>query len=122
MYHQRRIPVTNIAELIEYAILPYSLDIKAPRGLSTFIKGLVEVGIDKKLIGNKRILADLVARQLDEEDSDLSDSQTSDSSEIQESDSEEEEEKSGQENEEQSASPESSDSGSDDEVEECHVL
>ncbi|KXJ24787.1 hypothetical protein AC249_AIPGENE20969 [Exaiptasia diaphana] len=122
MYHQRRIPVTNIAELIEYAILPYSLDIKAPRGLNTFIKGLVEVGIDKKLIGNKRTLADLVARQPDEEESDLSDSQTSDSSEIQESDSEEEEEKeSEQEKNELPTSPESSDSGSDDEVEECHV-
>lgn len=114
MYHQRRIPVTNISELIEYAILPYSLDIKAPRGLNTFIKGLLEVGIDKKLIGNKRVLADLVARQPDEVESDLSDDETSDSSEIQETDSEEEDEENEQENE-------SIDSSSDNEVEECHI-
>ncbi|KXJ07597.1 hypothetical protein AC249_AIPGENE23025 [Exaiptasia diaphana] len=83
------------------------------------IKGLVEVGIDKNLLGNRRIIfPQLVARQPDEEDSDLSDSQNIDSSEIQESDSEEEGEEGEQENDELSASPESSiDSGSDYHVE-----
>ena len=89
IYHQRRIPVTTMAELVEYAMLPYSLDVKAPRGLNTFTKGLAEIGIDKKLIRNRRLLADLVARQPEEEDSDLSDSQTSESSKIQESDDDE---------------------------------
>ena len=119
LYHQRRIPVTSIAELVEYAILPYSLDVKAPRGLNTFTKGLAEIGIDKKLIGNKRLLADLVARQPEEEDSDLSDSQTTVSSEIQNSDGDEDDENE-QETDKISAS-ESVESGSESEPEECHV-
>ena len=114
MYHQRRIPVTNIAELIEYAMLPYNLDVRAPRGFKTFTEGLAEVGIDKKLIRNKRLLADLVARQPEEEeDSNLSESQSSD---------EDDEDGDEQETDQPSESSESAESsGSDDEPRECHV-
>ncbi|KAK3735966.1 hypothetical protein QZH41_003831 [Actinostola sp. cb2023] len=43
---------------------------RTPRGLKTFTNGLSEVGIDKTLIRNKRLLADLVARQPEEENTD----------------------------------------------------
>jgi len=109
LYHQRRIPVTSIVELIDYAMLPYTIDIKAPRGLVTFTKGLAEVGIDKKLIKNKRLLADLVARQPEhEEESDESDSERSESSESEDNDS----------NKDNESEDESS---SDEEERECHV-
>ena len=109
LYQQRRIPVTSIVELIDYAMLPYSIDVRAPRGLLTFTKGLAEVGIDKKLVKNKRLLADLVARQPeDDEESDESSSDRSETSESEENDS----------NEDNESEDESS---SDDEERECHV-
>ena len=112
MYHQRRIPVTNIAELIEYVMLPYNLDVKVPRGLKTFTEGLVEVGIDKKLIRIKKVLADLVAREPEEvEDSDLSESESSD----------EGDEDDAQETDEASENSDLAES-SDDEPKQCHVL
>ena len=110
LYHQRRIPVTSMVDLIDYAMLPYSIDVKAPRGIVTFTKGLSEVGIDKKLIKNKRLLADLVARQPEsEEESDDSSSERSDSSESEGSDS----------NEDDNSGDESS--SADDKERECHV-
>ena len=41
------IPVTNIAELVEY-VLP-------PRALNTFLDGLAELGVNKGLIKNKKL-------------------------------------------------------------------
>ena len=116
MYHQRRIPVTSMADLIEYAMLPYNLEVKTPRGLKTFTVGLSEVGIDKRLIRNKKLLADLVARQPEEEDTD--------DSEFSGDEDEDETDKSQTESE---SEPTESDSGgsesseSDDEPRECHV-
>ena len=40
IYHDRRIPVTNIAQLIEYVLLPYSQDVVKPRALNTVLEGL----------------------------------------------------------------------------------
>ena len=40
--------------------LPHNDDIVQPRALKTFIDGLAELGIDKRLIQNKRILAELL--------------------------------------------------------------
>ena len=40
--------------------LPQNDDVVKPRALKTFIDGLVELGIDKRLIQNKRILAELL--------------------------------------------------------------
>ena len=118
MYRERRIPVTNMAELIEYAMLPYNLDVKTPRGLKTFTEGLSEIGIDKKLIRNKRLLADLVARQHEEEDQSESDSDSEVSGNENETNDEEEE----QEAEDEASSDQASESSeSDDEPRECHV-
>ncbi|KAK3734073.1 hypothetical protein QZH41_019812 [Actinostola sp. cb2023] len=110
-YHQRRIPMTNIVELIEYAMLPYNLDVRTPRGLKTFTNGLTEVGIDKTLIRNKRLLADLVARQPEEENTD----------DDSESGKEETDESEAESTSTESDSGKSESSESDDEPRECHV-
>ena len=41
-------------------LLPKNDDVVKPRALKTFIDGLAELGIDKHLIQNKRILAELL--------------------------------------------------------------
>ena len=46
----RLIPVTNIAELVEYVLLPHNDEVIKPRALNTFLDGLVELGVDKRLI------------------------------------------------------------------------
>ena len=56
--NQRIIPVTKISELVEYVLLPHNDDITKPRALNTFIDGLEELGIDKRLIKNKKVLSD----------------------------------------------------------------
>ena len=61
--NQRIIPVTNISELVEYVLLPQNDDVVKPRALKTFIDGLAELGIDKRLIQNKRILAKLLDKE-----------------------------------------------------------
>ena len=90
----RVIPVTNIAELVEYILLPHNGEILKPRALNTFLDGLAELGVDKRLIKNKKILSDLlekekVYRENEGEGDDHSDrSDISDSSEGEESQSE----------------------------------
>ena len=44
-------------------LLPYNDDIVKPRALKTFIDGLAELGINKRLIQNKRILAELLEKE-----------------------------------------------------------
>ena len=61
--NQRIIPVTNISELVEYVLLPHNDDIVKPRALKTFKDGLAELGINKRLIQNKRILAELLEKE-----------------------------------------------------------
>ena len=61
--NQRIIPVTNISDLVEYVLLPHNNDIVKPRALKTFIDGLAELGISKRLIQNKRILAELLEKE-----------------------------------------------------------
>ena len=58
--NQRIIPLTNISELVEYVLLPHSDE---PRALKTFIDGLAELGINKRLIQNKRILPELLEKE-----------------------------------------------------------
>ena len=57
------IPVTNIAELVEYIPLPHNDDVTKPRALNTFLDGLAELGVDKRLIKNKKILSDLLEKE-----------------------------------------------------------
>ena len=61
--NKRLIPVTNISELVEYVLLPHNDDVVKPRALKTFIDGLAELGINKRLIQNKRILAELLEKE-----------------------------------------------------------
>lgn len=63
LYRNRRIPVTNIAELIEYILLPYNPDVSKPRALNTFLEGIAELGISKHLIKNKKVLADVIVKE-----------------------------------------------------------
>ena len=61
--NQRIIPVTNISELVEYVLLPYNKDIAKPRALNTFLDGLAELGVNKNLIKNKKLLSDLLEKE-----------------------------------------------------------
>ena len=69
--NQRIIPVTNISELVEYVLLPQNNDVVKPRALKTFIDGLAELGINKRLIQNKRILAELLEKEQAYRDKDI---------------------------------------------------
>ena len=59
----RVIPVTNIAELVEYILLPHNDEVIKPRVLNTFLDGLAELGVDKRLRKNKKILSDLLEKE-----------------------------------------------------------
>ena len=90
----RVIPVTNIAELVEYILLPHNDEVIKPRALNTFLDGLAELGVDKRLIKNKKILSDLLEKEKvyreneGEGDNDSDRSDISDSSDGEESQSE----------------------------------
>ena len=57
------IPVTNIAELLEYVLLPHNDDVTKSRALNTFQDGLVELGIDNGFIKNKKLLSGLIEKE-----------------------------------------------------------
>ena len=58
------IPVTNIAELVEYVLLPHNNEVTKTRALNTFLDGLAELGTDKGLIKNKTLLiSDLIEKE-----------------------------------------------------------
>ncbi|CAH3155326.1 unnamed protein product [Porites lobata] len=61
--NKRTIPVTNIAELVEYVLLPHNSEVTKPRALNTFLDGLAELGMDKGLIKNKKLLSDLIEKE-----------------------------------------------------------
>ena len=87
----RIIPVTNIAELVEYILLPHNDEVIKPRALNTFLDGLAELGVDKRLIKNKKILSDLLEKEKfyrENEGEGDDDSNRSDSSDGEESQSE----------------------------------
>ena len=44
-------------------LLPYNNEITKPRALNTFLDGLAELGIDKGLIKNKKLLGDLIEKE-----------------------------------------------------------
>ena len=51
-------------------LLPHNDDIVKPLALKTFIDGLAEVGINKRLIQNKRILAEVLETEQAHRDKD----------------------------------------------------
>ena len=61
--NKRIIPVTNIAELVEYVLLPHNDDATKPRALNTLLDGLTELGVDKGVIKNKKVLNDLIEKK-----------------------------------------------------------
>ena len=75
-------------------LLPHNDEVIKPRALNTFLDGLAELGVDKRLIQSKTILSDLLEKEKvyreneweGDDDSDRSD--ISDSSEGEESHSE----------------------------------
>ena len=67
LYHERRIPVTSMSDLVEYFLLPYNKDIPRPRALDTFLDGIAVIGINKRLIHNKKLLAEVVQREQENE-------------------------------------------------------
>ena len=44
-------------------LLPHNNEVTKPRALNTFLDGLAELGIDKGLIKNKKLLSDLIEKE-----------------------------------------------------------
>ena len=42
---------------------PHNNDVSKPRALNTFLDGLAELGVDKGLIKNKKLLSDLIEKE-----------------------------------------------------------
>ena len=49
--------------LVEYVLFPHNNEVTKPRALNTFVDGLAELGIDKSLIKNKKLLSDLIEKE-----------------------------------------------------------
>ena len=77
LHHDRRIPVTSMAKLVEYTLLPYNSEISRPRGLNTFIDGISEIDINKKLVKNKALLPKIILREKEFEEQGETDSEES---------------------------------------------
>ena len=87
--HQRLIPVTKVSELVEYVLLPHISDVGKPRVLNTFLDGLAELGVDKRLIKNKKILSDLLEKEKEYKDNEGFENKEDQSTEDEETASEE---------------------------------
>ena len=61
--NKRIIPVTNIAELVEFVLLPHNDDVTKPSALNTFLDGLAAFEVDKGLVKNKQLLSDLIKKE-----------------------------------------------------------
>ena len=55
--------MTNIAQLIECVILPYSQDAVKPLAMSKFFEVLTELKIEKSLIETKKLVLDIIDRE-----------------------------------------------------------
>ena len=56
--------MTNISELVEYVLLPHNNEVIKPRALNTILEGLAKLGVDKCLIKNKKILSNLLEKEM----------------------------------------------------------
>ena len=102
--NQPRIPVTNISELVEYVLLPNNTDVTRPRALNTFLDGLAQLGVDKRLIKNKKVLSDILQKEQAYRDKEESDNETSDGNSTDSSDKETASEPNSQQQESENAS------------------
>ena len=73
--------MTNISELVEYVLLPQNSDVAKPLVLSTFLDGLTELGVAKRLIKNKKTLSDLLEKEKEYQDNEHSEKKPSTDSE-----------------------------------------
>ena len=48
---------------MEYILLPHNDEVIKPGALNTFLDGLAELGVDKRLVKNKKILSDLLEKE-----------------------------------------------------------
>ena len=48
---------------MEYILLPHNDDVAKPKALNTFLDGLADLGVHKRLIKNKKILSDLLEKE-----------------------------------------------------------
>jgi len=48
---------------VEYVLLSHNDEVIKPRAPNTFLDGLAELGVDKRLIKNKKILSDLLGKE-----------------------------------------------------------
>ena len=94
--NKRTIPVTDIAALVAYVLLHHNNEVTKPSALNTFLDGLAELGINKGLIKNKKLLSDLIEKekgyQNTENTSDNESNNEESSSDIENEEEEEEEE------------------------------
>ena len=101
--NKRIIPVTNIADLVEYVLLTHNNDVTKPRALNMFLDELAELRFDKGLIKSKKLLSDLIEKEKDYRNAeDTSDSESN--NEESSSDIENQEEQVEEEEEEEVAS------------------
>ena len=117
--NQRRIPRTNIADLIEYVLLPYSKDIPEPRGLKSFVEGLAELGINKKEIKNEKVLNEIlrIEKEMEENEEESEDDEDDESDESQ--DDEHEQQGEGEDLEEEGEEEEDGDEEKEDKNHSC---
>ena len=59
-------------------LLPHNTDVARPRALNTFLDGLAQLGVDKRLIKNKKVLSDILQKEQAYRDKEESDNETSD--------------------------------------------
>ena len=59
-------------------LLPHNTDVARPRMLNTFLDGLAQLGVDKHLIKNKKVISDMLQKEQAYPDKEESDNETSD--------------------------------------------
>ena len=69
VYRGHEIRGTDIADLLRYCVTHCNPDVPEPYGMNIFLKGLTLLEIDKGLIVNKKVLAELARMQHESEDS-----------------------------------------------------
>ena len=58
--NKRRIPETSVVDLLEFVLLPHNKDVSSPRALKSFLNGLAQLQVNKRLIRNKIALNDVI--------------------------------------------------------------
>ena len=59
-------------------LLPHNTDVAKSRALNTFLDGLAQLGVDKRLIKNKEFLSEILQKEQAYRDKEESDNETGD--------------------------------------------